>query len=922
MGATVGGIQYLDAVRWSTPADIGGVPDSWDHLDTTKVAGLTNLGGNGGRIIDGKSLRDAFIVYRESGISVFDYIGGNFVWRIRNVSTTVGLVAPDCIVEANGLHLFLGDGDVFSFDGNTTMSIMEDVIREEFIDDINPDEYLKSYVVQLSSLSEAWFCVPTKNSVYPDKAYVYNWLEKAWTTRSIPQDDTTNAEFPTNPVVFSTYGKQLTKSSSWAEQAEMWAEVKRRWTATSVSPLRDIVVGVTRAGDIVTNFELIEDTDPPFAFDIVSPSGLDFSPDGTKMLIMSLSGNEVVEYTCSTPFLPSSSTLVGRFNFGVETGTLLMDLCTNDAGTVLSTPWLVSSIVFDTFVGSPDTQILNPGGIHYSNNRNIIVAGQNRESIPKAVIEKWGLGGVDDGTLIFPDLKYIQTGNIAEASDIQGLTFSDEGTIVYGSYFVGGVYIAVLQAQLDLPYLLSDFSDLRLSGDFALAITSIAFDSINESLVTLSQFDSEPNDITQLSDRTTFTITPRTPSDAYIIADGTKIFTANRTAGFVTSYDFTIPWEIAGLVNEVNSGTPTGGNITSVGGMTFSTDGLSIYRAGTNGPKVTYIEQINLTTAFDFSGLGTTDNVDVVVDLQTELPNYPGRQTGGLRISNDGTKVLILDIFDQVTNTSFIYQYTLGTPWNLTTRVYDGRFDLSATGPGPRYAMELSENGLVLYVSAFSPNTLLQFNLSASHDVISVAPVFNGSGDLDAVVPAVVNSPELIYFKPDGDRVYTAGANFGGGYDQFTVGSGLPGIGAQVQDVIITSIEPLDAGSLVYLDGGIKGGENFVAFDTMIERVGYPLNGLNRVSTITRVYPHIRAVDDSDQPEAERLKVFIQLGSQDYPGSVIRWKPAVGVFPNHVKKVDIRTTGELHCWRIYSENTNKEWFFSGVDIEWVDTGER
>jgi len=81
LGLNEGGTIIPDGVRWSSPADITGIPETWDELDTTNFAGITTLGGDGGNIIDGVSLRDSFVVYRESGITVFDYVGGQFVWK-------------------------------------------------------------------------------------------------------------------------------------------------------------------------------------------------------------------------------------------------------------------------------------------------------------------------------------------------------------------------------------------------------------------------------------------------------------------------------------------------------------------------------------------------------------------------------------------------------------------------------------------------------------------------------------------------------------------------------------------------------------------------------------------------------------------------------------------------------------------------
>ena len=68
--------------------------------------------------------------------------------------------------------------------------------------------------------------------------------------------------------------------------------------------------------------------------------------------------------------------------------------------------------------------------------------------------------------------------------------------------------------------------------------------------------------------------------------------------------------------------------------------------------------------------------------------------------------------------------------------------------------------------------------------------------------------------------------------------------------------------------------------------------------------------------------VLIQIGSQDTAGSPIRWKRPVRFRPGIDRKVDIRTTGELHCFRFTSENNDAYWEVSGVDIEYVKAGTR
>lgn len=228
------GDEIPDGVRWSSPADIGGLPATWDPLDMDNVAGITNLGGDGGRIIDGLSLRDAFVVYRESSISVFDYIGGQFVWRIRHLSTTVGLVASDCVVEVKGRHYFIGDGDILVNDGNTIESLIHNKIKSRFISDYDSDNFYNSYVLKNNIDSEIWFCIPQPGHIHPNIAYIFNWKDDSWSIRDIP-------ECPSGNI-----GPQSTPPQTWLDMDMSWDDVVGAWSLRHLSPLGETVVMVEK----------------------------------------------------------------------------------------------------------------------------------------------------------------------------------------------------------------------------------------------------------------------------------------------------------------------------------------------------------------------------------------------------------------------------------------------------------------------------------------------------------------------------------------------------------------------------------------------------------------------------------------------------------------------------------------------------
>lgn len=230
-----GALEIPDGVRWSAPADIGGVPSTWDHLDLTSTAGLTNLGGDGGNIIDGLSLRDAFVVYRETGISVFDFVGGQFVWRIRSLSSSLGMIAPDSIVEIKGDHFLIGDGDILRNDGNRIESMLHNRIRQRFISNYDADNYINSYAVKNTVANEIWFCVPEVGNTFPNIAYIYNWKDDTWAIRDIPES------------VFGAYGTRSSPPLTWGGILGTWDSHPGTWSQKQATPLDDTIVLLNKA---------------------------------------------------------------------------------------------------------------------------------------------------------------------------------------------------------------------------------------------------------------------------------------------------------------------------------------------------------------------------------------------------------------------------------------------------------------------------------------------------------------------------------------------------------------------------------------------------------------------------------------------------------------------------------------------------
>lgn len=98
---------------------------------------------------------------------------------------------------------------------------------------------------------------------------------------------------------------------------------------------------------------------------------------------------------------------------------------------------------------------------------------------------------------------------------------------------------------------------------------------------------------------------------------------------------------------------------------------------------------------------------------------------------------------------------------------------------------------------------------------------------------------------------------------------------------------------------------------TFVERDSMPVMGHEDVSTITRVYPHVEG----------NTPIEITVGSHHYAGDGARWKAPVKFNPGKDRKIDVRTTGELHSWRVEGP-ANGNFNITGLDIEWAPAGGR
>ncbi len=95
-----------------------------------------------------------------------------------------------------------------------------------------------------------------------------------------------------------------------------------------------------------------------------------------------------------------------------------------------------------------------------------------------------------------------------------------------------------------------------------------------------------------------------------------------------------------------------------------------------------------------------------------------------------------------------VYQYSLGTAWDISTLTYDSVFiSIETHEPNP-YGMFMSPDGTALYITGQFNDIVRQYTLSTPWDLSTAGLTYNFYAGSEG------NSPSLISFNDDGTKFY------------------------------------------------------------------------------------------------------------------------------------------------------------------------
>jgi DNA-binding beta-propeller fold protein YncE len=208
------------------------------------------------------------------------------------------------------------------------------------------------------------------------------------------------------------------------------------------------------------------------------------------------------------------------------------------------------------------------------------------------------------------------------------------------------------------------------------------------------------------------------PLGLFFSPDGTKMYVIGNSGDDIDEYTLSTGWSVSTAVYEQTFSVAS--KETAANGFFFKPDGTTFYVIGQISDSV---HEYSMSTDWDISTASFTQSFNV--NSQATVPE-------DLFFKDDGTKMYVLDSV-----TDAVYEYTLSTAWDISTASYNS-INVSVTETSPT-GLFFKPDGSVMYIIGFSGDVIQQYVM----------------GGLN--ITSEDQNPQGLFFKPDGTKMYMIG---------------------------------------------------------------------------------------------------------------------------------------------------------------------
>lgn len=135
---------------------------------------------SGGEITAGLPFGSGFVAYKSRAMYLASYSGPPSVFVLQRVPGEQGCVGPEAVCDIGGPHVFVGEDNIWLFDGSRPVPIGNE-IRQWFYNDLSPTYRYRTIVTYDRNNGRVWVFYPSTISTgNPDSAVVYHIGRQKW----------------------------------------------------------------------------------------------------------------------------------------------------------------------------------------------------------------------------------------------------------------------------------------------------------------------------------------------------------------------------------------------------------------------------------------------------------------------------------------------------------------------------------------------------------------------------------------------------------------------------------------------------------------------------------------------------------------------------------------------------------------------
>lgn len=217
MHTVEGGTAFPQRVRWSKPGvdndfdetvNFNDLFDSEDFISATETLGVFQ------------------VIYKERSIYRMEFQGlPDQTWQFTRTIDGEGAINQDAVINLGDEHLFMGNANIYRYDGNFSIDPVGDNIFDKIFaqdGELNPEFSSRVFAVYVEELDEGWWFYPAGNDEFPKTMLKLKVSTRAWSIRKFS-------------IKMSGFGFfQAQNDVTWQTAVGTWAAFAGPWLSKAI----------------------------------------------------------------------------------------------------------------------------------------------------------------------------------------------------------------------------------------------------------------------------------------------------------------------------------------------------------------------------------------------------------------------------------------------------------------------------------------------------------------------------------------------------------------------------------------------------------------------------------------------------------------------------------------------------------------